>query len=480
MDIITNLKKEFKGKRSLTKLKINLKDELDKNVERIFKFIAKDIDNVDLSNVNDYMKFNNFYFELDDLSIDETKGIVKCFDKKSKIKHKGYNFALEDGYDGYMNISIVPTANISARARKYTWKFKGKTIKIMDIQTLYSTLKALDIVYQEVNSRADEFTSEEFKKISNFNRNYDIKTIRNLIIPETFNGKREAISLDRDTKELIVDTFLLMQISNYNIELMEKYNKEINSEVARAFETKKNIPQKTLDVMNNNKFLGDFSYVEIDQDTDLEKFKKIEEEYLRVRTIFTNEIEKAELRFRKLGKHHALGLYYPQLKCMCVDISSPKSFMHELGHHIDYTYGEGQLSLGKKFYPLLKSYRNAYESYLENQDEENSYLKRKRGYFLTPTEIFARSFEIYLVESGLKTSLLKSKDDMTINNGYPELDERFKKEIHRYFDDILDIKISNIEKSEKVKDEIKEASNELKVIIEEIKYSSLEQIGFAI
>ena len=42
------------------------------------------------------------------------------------------------------------------------------------------------------------------------------------------------------------------------------------------------------------------------------------------------------------------------------------------------------------------------------------------------------------------------------------------------------IKISNIEKSEKVKDEIKEASNELKVIIEEIKYSSLEQIGFAI
>ena len=30
MEIITNLKKEFKGKRSLTKLKINLKDELDK------------------------------------------------------------------------------------------------------------------------------------------------------------------------------------------------------------------------------------------------------------------------------------------------------------------------------------------------------------------------------------------------------------------------------------------------------------------
>ncbi|CAG9717876.1 hypothetical protein CNEO4_650010 [Clostridium neonatale] len=93
------------------------------------------------------------------------------------------------------------------------------------------------------------------------------------------------------------------------------------------------IPQRILKVMKNNKFLENFSYVELDSDTDLEKFSIVEKEFLRIRKLFNmSEVKKAELRIRKLGKHKALGLYYPGLRCLCVDITSPSSFMHEFGH----------------------------------------------------------------------------------------------------------------------------------------------------
>jgi len=223
--------------------------------------------------------------------------------------------------------------------------------------------------------------------------------------------------------------------------------------------------------MNNNKFLENFSYVELDSDTDLNKFKLVENEFLRIRRLFSmDKVEKAELRLRKLGKHRALGLYYPTLKCLCVDITSPSSFMHEFGHHLDYTSSSKPLSLQYDFRNIIRGYTVRYDI----QKGDDPYLSKKRSYFLTPTEIFARTFEMYLVNQGVSTSLLKDKDDMKINNGYPDMDNEFISLINSYYNS-FNFDFSKLDEKEAIKNEIKDS---MKIIIEDIKYTALKQVSF--
>jgi len=136
-----------------------------------------------------------------------------------------------------------------------------------------------------------------------------------------------------------VSKSLLTKVTSDMMERRMRGNSHVRCEVGENLEiTSKSylspyIPQRILKVMKNNKFLENFSYVELDSDTDLEKFSIVEKEFLRIRKLFNmSEVKKAELRIRKLGKHKALGLYYPGLRCLCVDITSPSSFMHEFGH----------------------------------------------------------------------------------------------------------------------------------------------------
>ena len=70
---------------------------------------------------------------------------------------------------------------------------------------------------------------------------------------------------------------------------------------------------------------------------------------------------------------------------------------------------------------------------LDKEDSLRNYLKRKIDYFTTPTEIFARCFEIYLLEKGYTSSFSKaSKDDLTLNYGYPKLSASLINEIIKY------------------------------------------------
>ncbi|MVX63650.1 hypothetical protein GKZ28_08070 [Clostridium chromiireducens] len=477
MEKVTSLKKE-KGTRSFTKLKINANERMDKTIDKIVKFIYKDLtDNeVDLSNFNEYLIFNNFTLsEVEVLPKDESNKIRNTFYKKdTKNFYQAYDLAIEDRELNYLNV-FTNTVDISSRAREHIWRMSNinhsrSSQRICDVKYLYGMLKLLDITYEHCMFYK-EIYNESFSEFSIYGNNYAKEDVINIVNLEKVIGVSSTFRLTQRMMQLIIDVILIKQSSDYNIELMEQYSRDIHSEVARAFETKKNIPQKIINVMNNNKFLENFSYVELDSDTDLNKFKLVEKEFLRIRKLFDmDKIKKAELRIRKLGKHKALGLYYPTLKCLCVDITSPSSFMHEFGHHLDYTLSDRPLSLQYDFRSILRAYTKRYDSHLEC----NPYLNRKRNYFLTPTEIFARTFEIYLVNKGLSTSFLKDKDDMDISNGYPGMDEEFISSINSYFDR-FNFNFFELNKEEAIKNEIKETMN---IIIEEIKYSATKQVSF--
>lgn len=210
---------------------------------------------------------------------------------------------------------------------------------------------------------------------------------------------------------------------------------------AKCYQTKKDIPQKVMKAMEQSKFLNWFSYVEFDEETDLEKAGVLAEEFQAIHAAYLSDMDTEEasqniLRFRKLGNYKALGLYFPFLRCLCVDVRSPESFMHEYGHLLDYTNG----NLSRRGGDFEEVYK-AYETYLRGEMERNPQLREELSqrskynlaYFLEPTEVFARSFELYLSKcKGVHNSLVPTE----FNNKYPSGPE-YLALTERYFDALL-------------------------------------------
>lgn len=163
--------------------------------------------------------------------------------------------------------------------------------------------------------------------------------------------------------------------------------------VATVFDTKKNINKETQSLMDNSKFLGRiFNYVEYDDEVKKEDVIELEKRFLDLEPSLPQLNEKLELRVRKLGRHRFNGAYRHSKanKTICINVRDISSFVHEYGHAIDYNYTskDDNLSLSSDFEYILRTYnRNLIDSKLGNV--------QYAGYFRTPTEVFARSYELY-------------------------------------------------------------------------------------
>ena len=219
------------------------------------------------------------------------------------------------------------------------------------------------------------------------------------------------------------------------------YRELKKSSRAKVWMTKKHIPKKVMEEMQKSAFNDYFGYVEFDETVDAEKARIIADEFIAFRESYLNSFDtsKVSLRFRRLGNHKALGLYFPNINCLCVDVSSPSSFIHEYGHCIDFTCGEnGALSDRGDFYPVYSRYRRVLLDNLENP-ENKDIRKQLQGkgkynihYYLLNTEAFARCFEIYCTRVlEIKNSICKQEEKMHF--AYPE-DELLLKLITEYFD----------------------------------------------
>ena len=223
-----------------------------------------------------------------------------------------------------------------------------------------------------------------------------------------------------------------------------RYFKDMESgkSVAKAYQTKKDIPLKVLREMEKSEFNKYFGYVEIDESCDLDKVRAIAEEF----SIFKEEVlpgvdsREVSLRFRRIGNHKALGLYYPMLGCLVVDVTSPSSFIHEYGHCLDNILGDYPLSDMSGFYKTYSIYKECLMESLRSDMAEykriyESKSKYNLSYYLLHTEAFARCFEIYVARVlGLNTSLCKM--DEKLGWAYPK-SERLTESIKEYFDSLL-------------------------------------------
>ncbi|MCK2000443.1 hypothetical protein MZM54_03430 [[Brevibacterium] frigoritolerans] len=222
------------------------------------------------------------------------------------------------------------------------------------------------------------------------------------------------------------------------------------SDYAKSFQTKKHIKVEHKKTMLHNVFLERYGYVEIDNDVLETKFLLIEKDFVEIiNTIPVPIARDYSFRIKKLGQHKAEGLFYSNFKTTIFDYRHTTSYIHELGHQIDWMLskdtGEEWLSETQRFKQLLRLYRKIVAHKVESLPKEHPFRiqwegKNKYGkmYYFNPKEIFARSFEVYMVVKYplSSNSLLKGRDKLE-ESFVHVFDEDYIKLIIELFDGVL-------------------------------------------
>ena len=237
----------------------------------------------------------------------------------------------------------------------------------------------------------------------------------------------------------------------HNFVLNQKYSRQSSATIA-TIQTDKKYQDGELNKSTIFNQLG-FRKVEVDtqkyegKEFDYNLFRKVEEDFEEICNKLPHASAQPELKFRKLGKHKATGLYAPFLNILAVDVRNTESFIHEYGHYLDYKHGDKaseSYSLEDNFEHIITAYSNNFKIISKKMEDvlltrlikaskesasgisvasleekrlsaELELLKKSNkmfDYFTTPTEIFARGFELWVFETiTSNSSLLKSKEE---------------------------------------------------------------------
>lgn len=263
-------------------------------------------------------------------------------------------------------------------------------------------------------------------------------------------GKQYAPTPEANQYNFIREQILNYISNTYDMIRQQNYEAEIDKMTrATAWMTKKNINDETKSLMENTTLKDFFHYIELDNDVDLELYKDFEQEMQLIYPLLPKSNQTADLRLRKLGNYRALGLFHPATNNIALDFRSGKdrgkdknnpyapnepgiaSFIHEYGHFLDYTMNPeaGNLSMQDDFRPILHHYQQNLNK-LENSD----YVKDKSDYYGTPTEVFARAFELYSSHLGLQSSFLRSPKSYQSLSEYQAFGEKILPTLYAYFD----------------------------------------------
>lgn len=303
-------------------------------------------------------------------------------------------------------------------------------------------------------------------------------------------GQDTIIEVDEDSNsihnfsrplyEVMLKEFVIQ--ANYIKEKVDRAIKE-SSDYARSFQTKKHINKKTKEIMANNKFLSRYGYVELDNDVSLEKFNELEKEFVSLtKKVYVPKCADHSFRIKKLGKHRAAGLYYTEpIRATIFDLDYPDAYCHELGHQIDHVFNKGSmLSETIRFKRIVEKYKTEVNKQIEVLPSDDQFLiswngksKFNSSYYFQPTEVFARSFELYLYNKGIETSFLKKEYSSPV---YPT-DKDYLKLVEQYFDELFqffefiettsdNVKTSSKKEEDKTKVKVAESINNNELVEE--------------
>lgn len=184
--------------------------------------------------------------------------------------------------------------------------------------------------------------------------------------------------------------------------------------IAGVFEDKKSCDEAHRAAAASGHLAETFRHVEIDDDVDLDAYRGLVAEFAaRDAAGELPRVDKSKLalRFRKCGRHRAIGVYAPLLNAVAVDPRAPRSLLHEFAHAYDFEHG--QLSTACEFYPIVSAFRRNFDA--------KGLSDSKVSYYTTPTEVFARSWEVYAAMHGLGGSFAGTLEEYGRDKAYQPL-----------------------------------------------------------
>lgn len=233
-----------------------------------------------------------------------------------------------------------------------------------------------------------------------------------------------ASALEQAVKKLISDKSYSIfhysssswEYSNYcsiyeaalDVIIKVEYNHSMNREYARetgktisTFRTDKKYQDEAL---NKSTLFNEMGFRKVEIDTqkydgevfNYEEFSKVEQDFLAVLDKLPQAKAQPELKFRRLGKHKAWGIYSPALNILAVDVRHTESFIHEYGHYLDFKHGNEVYSEMSTFFPIIKAYEKKLSELAEDSKYAQKLTAKRMSYYLIPTEIFARAFELWV------------------------------------------------------------------------------------
>ena len=197
--------------------------------------------------------------------------------------------------------------------------------------------------------------------------------------------------------EAALDTIINVE---YNHSLNREYARESGKTIS-TFRTDKKYQDEALNKSTLFNKMG-FRKVEIDTQKydgevfNYEEFSKVEQDFLAVLDKLPQAKAQPELKFRRLGKHKAWGIYSPALNILAVDVRHTESFIHEYGHYLDFKHGDEVYSEMPTFLPIIKAYEEKLTELAEDSKYAQKLTAKRMSYYLIPTEIFARAFELWV------------------------------------------------------------------------------------
>lgn len=354
----------------------------------------------------------------------------------------------------YKNIAIGGKFNCLERYESKDY-ISDNLYKVLDLNYIVSLCSILENCYMYMDQDTSfmyntqnsfyglDYTTEDFLKVLNLN----FLTEKNINIPNKI-------------EHMICESALAVTHEQMSSVLYDRYMRESNIIYNKIFSVKQSLSDKIKAVIDNSAFLDTFSYVEIEENANIEKFYLIENEFEKLKDIlkldrFVNK--DVELIFRKIGNPKENGLYFKEQSCLCVDMNNISSFAHEIAHLVDSRLNTTcNASMSSDFRILAIKYIKELEKNSEDLDKESldEYKKGRMNYH-TPTEVFARAFEMYLSKvKRLNSSFIKKESDMSVKNGYPILTDELLNMIDLYFSNIFELEFNLNISSEETNNDI--------------------------
>lgn len=216
---------------------------------------------------------------------------------------------------------------------------------------------------------------------------------------------------------------------SYDLAFAYELNNSYNSNSGKTIATVTTLKKYQDLELNKNTLFNQLGFVDCEIDTepyqgnkfDRNLFKQLENDWADICNLVPRTDISPQFKVRKLHKHKADGLYYPTLNILAIDVRNSTTFVHEFGHHVDHTFSnDDAISLTSEiFIDLRKKYKNALkdeENLLIQEDKTSELmeLRSKWNYYITPTEVFARAFEMWVHETiSDKTCLTNGKSYLT-------------------------------------------------------------------